>query len=157
MKIVIYGLAITSLWGNGHATTYRSLCKALARRGHQIHFVEKNVEWFRNNRDMPHPEFWKVHLYTDWAESERSLIRLSKDADAIVVESYFPDAIAATESLLQTDHTPLFFYDIDTPITVASSSRSTPAHSAPSVAARFSRSWATKPHSGVTSHRPNPI
>jgi len=55
MKIVIYGLAITSSWGNGHATTYRSLCKALARRGHQIHFVEKNLEWFRDNRDMPRP------------------------------------------------------------------------------------------------------
>ena len=119
MKIVICGLAITSSWGNGHATTYRSLCKALARRGHQIHFVEKNVEWFRDNRDMPHPEFCKVHLYTDWAENERTLIRLSKDADAIVVGSYFSDAIPATEALLQTEHAPLIFYDIDTPITIA--------------------------------------
>ena len=30
MKIVIYGLTITSAWGNGHATTYRSLVKALS-------------------------------------------------------------------------------------------------------------------------------
>jgi len=119
MKIVIYGLAITSSWGNGHATTYRSLCKALARRGHQIHFVEKNVEWFRDNRDMPNPEFCKVHLYTDWVESERSLIRLGKDADAIVVGSYFPDAIAATEALLSAGYGPMIFYDIDTPITIA--------------------------------------
>jgi spore maturation protein CgeB len=119
MKIVIYGLAITSSWGNGHATTYRSLCKALARRGHQIHFVEKNVEWFRDNRDMPRPDFCKVHLYSDWAESERSLIRLSKDADAVVVGSYFPDAIAATTALLSAGSGPLIFYDIDTPITIA--------------------------------------
>jgi spore maturation protein CgeB len=119
MKIVIYGLAITSSWGNGHATTYRSLCKALARRGHQIHFVEKNLEWFRDNRDMPHPEFCKVHLYADWAESERSLIRLSKDADAIVVGSYFPDAISATDALLEASYGPMIFYDIDTPITIA--------------------------------------
>lgn len=119
MKIVIYGLAITSSWGNGHATTYRSLCKALARRGHEIHFVEKNLEWFRNNRDMPHPEFCKVHLYADWAESERRLIRLSKDADAIVVGSYFPDAIAATGALLEAGYGPMIFYDIDTPITIA--------------------------------------
>ncbi|WP_109486657.1 CgeB family protein [Occallatibacter savannae] len=119
MKIVIYGLAITSSWGNGHATTYRSLCKALARRGHQIHFVEKNVEWFRDNRDMPHPEFCKVHLYTDWLESERNLVRLSKDADAVVVGSYFPDALAATEALLAAGCGPLLFYDIDTPITIS--------------------------------------
>jgi len=119
MKIVIYGLAITSSWGNGHATTYRSLCKALARRGHEVHFVEKNLEWFRENRDMPQPEFCKVHLYADWAESGRSLIRLSKDADAIIVGSYFPDAIAATEALLQAGFGPMIFYDIDTPITIA--------------------------------------
>jgi spore maturation protein CgeB len=119
MKIVIYGLAITSSWGNGHATTYRSLCKALARRGRQVHFVEKNLEWFRDNRDMPHPEFCTVHLYGNWHESARRLIRLSKDADAIVVGSYFPDAMAATEGLLETGCGPLIFYDIDTPITIA--------------------------------------
>ena len=119
MKIVIFGLAITSSWGNGHATTFRSLCRALARRGHQIHFVEKNLEWFRDNRDMPHPEFCTVHLYTDWNESARKLMRLSKDADAIVVGSYFPDAIAATEALLEAGCGPLLFYDIDTPITIA--------------------------------------
>jgi spore maturation protein CgeB len=119
MKIVIYGLAITSSWGNGHATTYRSLCKALARRGHQIHFVEKNLEWFRDNRDLPHPEFCKVHLYADWEESERDLIRLSKDADAIVVGSYFPDAMATTGCLLESGYGPIVFYDIDTPITIA--------------------------------------
>lgn len=119
MKIVIYGLAITSSWGNGHATTYRSLCKALALRGHQIHFVEKNLEWFRHNRDLPHPEFCTVHLYADWNESARGLIRLSKDADAIVVGSYFPDAIPAANELISSGCAPLIFYDIDTPVTVA--------------------------------------
>ena len=119
MKVVIYGLAITSSWGNGHATTYRSLCKALARRGHQIHFVEKNLEWFRDNRDLPHPEFCAVHLYADWDESARRLIRLSKDADAIVVGSYFPDAIAVADELRASGYGPLIFYDIDTPITIA--------------------------------------
>ena len=119
MKVVIYGLAITSSWGNGHATTYRSLCKSLARRGHQIHFVEKNLEWFRDNRDLPHPEFCTVHLYADWNESARKLIRVSKDADAIVVGSYFPDAIAAADELRASGFGPLIFYDIDTPITIA--------------------------------------
>ena len=119
MKIVIYGLAITSSWGNGHATTYRSLCKALAKRGHEIHFVEKNLEWFRDNRDLPHPEFCMVHLYAEWHENARKLIRLAKDADAIVVGSYFPDAIAATNELVDADYGPLIFYDIDTPITIA--------------------------------------
>lgn len=60
-----------------------------------------------------------VHLYAEWAESARKFIRLSGDADAIVVGSYFPDAIAATEGLLEAGCRPLIFYDIDTPITIA--------------------------------------
>jgi spore maturation protein CgeB len=55
VKIVIYGLTITSSWGNGHGTTYRSLSKALASMGHRIHFIEKDVEWYRSNRDLPSP------------------------------------------------------------------------------------------------------
>lgn len=119
MKIVIFGLAITSSWGNGHATTYRSLCKALARRGHRIHFIEKETEWYRGNRDMPRPDFCAVHLYEDWRLNERKLLELSKDADAIVIGSYFPDATEATRELLNRGCGPLIYYDIDTPITLA--------------------------------------
>lgn len=119
MKIVICGLAITSSWGNGHATTYRSLCKALARRGHTIHFVEKDLEWYRNNRDLPRPDFCTVHHYDEWHESARSLLRISRDADVIVIGSYFPDAIAATSTFFDAGLEPVIFYDIDTPITVA--------------------------------------
>ena len=118
MKIVVYGLTVTSSWGNGHATTYRSLLKALARRGHRIDFVEKDVEWYRSNRDLPYPAFCTVHLYEDWAASERALLHLSADADVIVVGSYFPDAIAATRGLLAAGFGPVLFYDIDTPITM---------------------------------------
>ena len=119
MKIVIYGLTITSSWGNGHATTYRSLCKALAARGHRIIFVEKDVEWYRSNRDLPRPAYCEVRLYEDWSTESAALVALSRDADAIVVGSYFPDAIQATEALVAADLGPLLFYDIDTPITLA--------------------------------------
>lgn len=118
MKIVIYGLTITSSWGNGHATTYRSLCKALARRGHRIHFVEKDVEWYRSNRDLPQPAFCTVHLYSDWAADHQPLLELAADADAIIIGSYFADAISAAASLFNNPHCPIFFYDIDTPITL---------------------------------------
>ena len=119
MKLVIYGLTITSAWGNGHATTYRSLAKALARRGHSITFIEKDVEWYRSNRDLPDPAFCTVRLYTDWDVEEASIIMEARDADAVVVGSYFPHAIAATLGLLAAGIGPLLFYDIDTPITMA--------------------------------------
>jgi spore maturation protein CgeB len=118
VKIVVYGLTITSSWGNGHATTYRSLLRALARRGHRIHFVEKDVEWYRSNRDLPCPEFCTVHLYGDWSTSATSVLDLSHDADAVVIGSYFPDATAATQALADRGLGPLLFYDIDTPITL---------------------------------------
>ena len=118
MKIVIYGLTITSSWGNGHATTYRSLAKALAARGHRVHFVEKDVEWYRSNRDLPEPAFCSVQMYDDWQVSEKVIVRASADADVIVVGSYFPDAIALTRRLLDAGCGPILFYDIDTPITM---------------------------------------
>ncbi len=119
MNLVIFGLTITSAWGNGHATTYRSLIKAFALRGHRVRFVEKDVEWYRNNRDLPEPRFCTVRLYQDWEMEEASLVREAQAADAVMIGSYFPDAIRATRALLGAGAGPLLFYDIDTPITIA--------------------------------------
>ena len=119
MKLVIYGLTITSSWGNGHATTFRSLVKALHARGHVVRFIEKDVEWYRSNRDLPQPEFCSVRLYEEWGSEAASLIEEARDADAIVIGSYFPDSRAAMDGLLQAGYGPVLFYDIDTPITMA--------------------------------------
>lgn len=120
MKIVIFGLSITSSWGNGHATTYRSLCRALHRRGHSIHFVEKDVPWYSQNRDLPSPDFCKVHLYKDWRNEQGSLTKLLRDADVVIIGSYFADAITAADLLFASVQAPILFYDIDTPVTIAS-------------------------------------
>ena len=47
LRIVILGLSITSSWGNGHATTYRSLMRTLCRRGHEVLFLECDKPWYR--------------------------------------------------------------------------------------------------------------
>lgn len=120
MKIAILGLSITSSWGNGHATTFRALCRELARRGHTVVFVEKDVEWYRSNRDLPRPEYVSLRLYANWGVDGIATVRNAvRDADAVVIGSYFPDAIAATELLRQECGAPVLFYDIDTPITLA--------------------------------------
>lgn len=119
MKLVVYGLSITSSWGNGHATTYRALLRALVRRGHRIHFIEKDVEWYRNHRDLPDPDFCTVQLYESWEHDAPALLDASADADAILIGSYFPDAIAASCALFAQACCPVLFYDIDTPITLA--------------------------------------
>ncbi len=53
MKLVFLGLSITSSWGNGRATTYRGLCRALAARGHRIVFYEWDAPWYAGaHRDL---------------------------------------------------------------------------------------------------------
>lgn len=120
MKIVILGLTITSSWGNGHATTFRSLASALHTLGHKICFIEKDVEWYRSHRDLPHPAYAQVLLYQQWESDGGSLAKREvRDADVVIVGSYFPDGIAASQWLLDHAKAPVLFYDIDTPITLA--------------------------------------
>jgi spore maturation protein CgeB len=118
MKITIFGLSITSSWGNGHATTFRALCQALHRRGHSIVFFEHNLEWYQNNRDLPHPPYCEVKVYERWDEILPMVRKELRDSDVAVVGSYFPDGIAALEEVLASNVQVKAFYDIDTPITV---------------------------------------
>ena len=119
MKIVIFGLAITSSWGNGHATTFRALCKALCARGHRIVFFERNTYWYEDNRDLPDPNFCSVHVYENWREVLPYARRQIRGCDVAVVGSYFPDGIAAINEILDSNAPCKAFYDIDTPITIA--------------------------------------
>src|SRR5262245_29767420 len=95
MKIVIFGLSITSSWGNGHATTYRALCHALHRRGHQIVFFERDQEWYRNNRDLADPAYCDLRVFAQWVQVLPAVRAQLRDADMAVVGSYFSDGIAA--------------------------------------------------------------
>ena len=52
MRVVILGLSVTSSWGNGHATNYRALLRALEHRGHEALFLERDVPWYASNRDL---------------------------------------------------------------------------------------------------------
>ena len=63
MKLVVLGLSLSSSWGNGHATTYRALLKALAKRGHDVLFLERDVPWYRDNRDIADPEYCRLEFY----------------------------------------------------------------------------------------------
>ncbi len=120
MKIVMFGLAITSSWGNGHATTFRALARALHARGHRIVFFEKDVEWYASNRDMPEPPFCKVWIYDSWQGMLDVIREELRGADVAMVGSYFPDGLAAIAEVLDSNAAVKAFYDIDTPITLAS-------------------------------------
>jgi spore maturation protein CgeB len=119
LKIVIFGLSITSSWGNGHATTYRALARALEARGHQIVFFERDQEWYASNRDMPQPPFCRLHIYDGWGEILPAVRRELRDAEVAIVGSYFPDGFGAIQEVFDSKAEVKAFYDIDTPITVA--------------------------------------
>jgi spore maturation protein CgeB len=120
MKLTIFGLSITSSWGNGHATTFRALCEALHRRGHKIVFFEHNLEWYQNNRDLPEPLYCDVKVFANWQEILPTVRAELRDTDVAMVGSYFPDGIAALEEVLFSNVPVKTFYDIDTPVTVRS-------------------------------------
>ncbi|MBX6363191.1 MAG: glycosyltransferase [Gemmatimonadetes bacterium] len=121
MRLIFLGLSITSAWGNGHATTYRGLCRALAARGHGVVFYEWDAPWYGGkHRDLPPSacDYADVRLFKHWSAARRELRRELLDADAVVLGSYFRPGIDAADFLAQDFNGPRLFYDIDTPITV---------------------------------------
>lgn len=118
-RIVVLGLSITSSWGNGHATTYRGLVRELALRGHDVLFLERDVPWYRGNRDMPHPSFCRTELYQELEELYTRHSAAVRDADLVIVGSYVPDGIAVGEWVTSEASGTTAFYDIDTPVTLA--------------------------------------
>lgn len=119
MNIAIFGLSITSAWGNGHATTYRALVRALAARGHEVRFFERDAEWYADNRDLPSPPYCAVELYRSMAELEERAARALRAADLAIVGSYVPEGIAVGDLVHRLAQGGTAFYDIDTPVTLA--------------------------------------
>jgi spore maturation protein CgeB len=119
VRIVIFGLTISSSWGNGHATLWRGLCKYLVRSGHSVVFFERDEAYYAGTRDLYDIPGGRLVLYASW-EDVRSIARSSVyDCDAVIVTSYCADALAATELILSQDRATPVFYDLDTPITLA--------------------------------------
>ena len=118
MKVVVFGLSVTSSWGNGHASTYRALLAALHQRGHRIVFFEKDEEWYASNRDLPSPDFCEVRLFEQWRSVMGSVRRELAACDVAILGSYFPEGIRAADELINSKVAGKIFYDIDTPITL---------------------------------------
>jgi spore maturation protein CgeB len=123
MRIVVFGLTISSSWGNGHATLWRGLCRALAARGHRVVFFERDVPYYAMNRDCFEVPGGELVLYADWDGVRRRAAREVADADVAMVTSYCPDAPAATDLVTDAPRAVRAFYDLDTPVTLSRLSR----------------------------------
>jgi len=119
MKLVIFGLTVSSSWGNGHATLWRGLLRALAARGHRVVFFEKDVPYYAAHRDLFElPDGGELRLYASWDEVRPVAEQHLRDADVAMVTSYCADGVAATELLLESPVALRTFYDLDTPVTL---------------------------------------
>lgn len=137
MKLVVIGLSITSSWGNGHATTYRGLLREMARRGHEVIFLERDVPWYAAHRDLPSPHFCRTELYGSPEELFDRHGADVADADCVMVGSYVPDGIRIGEWVVGTVTGMSAFYDIDTPVTLAKLGQGSCAYLSPSLIPRY--------------------
>ena len=131
MRIAIFGLSITSSWGNGHATTYRGLVRELARRGHDVLFLERDVPWYRENRDLAQPPYGQTELYNSLSEVARRFGPEIRRADLVIVGSFVPEGVALGEWVIKTARGLPAFYDIDTPVTLGKLARADYEYLAP--------------------------
>lgn len=119
LKITFFGLTISSSWGNGHATPYRAILRALARRGVHVSFYEKNVPYYERHRDFDGCEYCDLELYSDWEAIRTVALQDAGSSDVVVIGSYTPEGAQISDDLLALDHPQHVFYDLDTPVTLS--------------------------------------
>jgi spore maturation protein CgeB len=123
LKITLFGLTISSSWGNGHATPYRAILTALKRMGHEVVFYEKDVPYYARRRDLPRPEFCELVFYSDWQAVRARARQDVSSSDVAINASYCPDGKQICDEVLDVDGPLHVFYDLDTPITLDALSR----------------------------------
>jgi spore maturation protein CgeB len=118
MKLVIFGLTVTSSWGNGHATIWRGLLSSLAALGHEAVFFERDLPYYASHRDLCTSAQYRIHVYEDWASAETQARSELAGADVAILTSYCKDAIEASDLILSSNAGAKVFYDLDTPVTL---------------------------------------
>jgi spore maturation protein CgeB len=135
--IVILGLSITSSWGNGHATTYRSLVRGLAQRNHRVLFLERDTPWYAGNRDEPHPRGARAEIYHGLEDLRERFEGAVSQAALVVVGSFVPEGVEVGDWVLSTAKGVTAFYDIDTPVTLSKLAEGSCDYVSPAQIARY--------------------
>lgn len=118
MQILFFGLTLSSSWGNGHATPYRALIKALHEQGIGCAFYERDVPYYARHRDFTQCPYCELVLYSDWENIRSSALQRARFADVVVTASFLPKGASISRELLDVEGPLHVFYDLDTPITL---------------------------------------
>ena len=119
MKLTFIGLTLSSSWGNGHATPYRALLRALAGRGCELSFYERDVHYYYSRRDLERCDYARLELYPTWDEVREQALREARFSDAVILGSFVPEGERIAAELLDLGRPLRVFYDLDTPVTLA--------------------------------------
>jgi spore maturation protein CgeB len=118
VKITIFGLTLSSSWGNGHATPYRALLRALARHGHTITFFEKDAEYYALRRDFNACGYCDLVIYGEWQEIRCRALQEAAESDVVMTASFCPEGARINDDILALQSPLRVFYDLDTPVTL---------------------------------------
>ncbi|HVT06764.1 MAG TPA: glycosyltransferase, partial [Polyangia bacterium] len=119
MNVVVLGLTVSSSWGNGHATLWRALGRALAARGHRLTFFERDVPYYAAHRDGAEFPGIDLRLYRDLTDLRGPLSAHLAGADVAIVTSFCPEGGALSRLVCDAPRPLHVFYDLDTPVTLA--------------------------------------
>jgi spore maturation protein CgeB len=119
LKITVFGLTLSSSWGNGHATPYRAILRGLHQLGHQVAFYERDVEYYARRRDFTACDYSRLVLYPSWEEVRPWALAAAAASDLVVTGSYLPEGSRINDELLALPAPLHVFYDLDTPVTLA--------------------------------------
>ena len=119
VKITVFGLTISSSWGNGHATPYRAIFRALHQMGHEVHFFERDVPYYSSRRDFESCDYCRLTLYSDWPQIRETALEAADESDVVITASYLPEGRRITDEVLELWRPLHVFYDLDTPVTLS--------------------------------------
>jgi len=118
VKITVFGLTLSSSWGNGHATPYRAIIRALDRMGHKVHFFERDVPYYSSRHDFDSCDYCELTLYPAWANVRDRALSAAADSDVVITASFLPEGRRINDEILDLGAPLHVFYDLDTPVTL---------------------------------------
>src|SRR5215472_5750975 len=101
MKFAFFGLTISSSWGNGHATPYRAIIRALHELGHQVYFFEKDAPYYSSRRDFDSCNYCRLTIYSDWEQVRSQALTVAGESDVVITASFLPEGQRINDELLE--------------------------------------------------------
>ncbi len=118
-RFVFIGWSITSVWGNSHASVYRTLLRALVARGHHVLFLERLSDEAASVRDLP-LACGEVQFYGSIDDLRARFARDIRTAHCVVVGSSIEEGDQIAQWVLETARGVRAFYDFDPAATLVS-------------------------------------